>query len=201
MYVESSHTSRRSYVAALVLCLPLAGCIDWSYDRLRIGAGPADYARLLPDAGARRTAGGLTYFGQSAGRTDVIVVQLGEDRRVFGKWQATWVARLGRTGFRLRGAFAPQRAGLEQAGPTDVLRYMLLELATPQDDPLATTACGRMTAALLEYCRHWGKFDPPAGVTTQPAAGTPEVPAGGHAGFSAAPDGTYHFDYTHGTKP
>ncbi len=160
-----SGAARRSQalLCGVAICLLGAGslgCHDLSYRAAPLGAGPNDYDRIFPLEHLRLTDIGRCYLSpERNGRIDALVLQLGEDRRVVGRWQATFIDRTGRwnaeSGFRLRGEVFPERLGMGGARPFDTLKSVVLDLVDSANDPLSLAAHARIAAGLERVAQHF----------------------------------------------
>ncbi len=193
-----------SLLASLFLVATSTGCADWSYRAIEIGQNPRDYDNVLPRGLSRQTELGLCYFeAKDSGRSDAVVVNLGADRRVDGKWHATQIKRLvwrqPKTGYHLHGEFAPGRVGLGQAGPVDVLRLNLLALTERQVDPhvvRAHTLVAAGIARLIESSPDTSLAD----VCPDAEDLLALTSADGQAQLERDEAGVYHFEYHEGIE-
>lgn len=107
----------------------LAGCS--TFERVKIGQSPREYDSALPASASRRTALGIISLDeQIGGRQEAMLVLVGKDRRVCGRFR-TLIRPDGllRSGeFVFEGELDPVAAGLGGAGPRDALRSVLSDL-------------------------------------------------------------------------
>lgn len=116
----------------VVLALP-GGCARLVYDRIALGAPPAEFDQSLTAADTRQTALGRSSFTQRTPRqADAIVLLLGPDRRVAGK---LWAGRRsqdwrlgGGESLTLRGLIQRERYGVGQVSAVDALRLLWRDL-------------------------------------------------------------------------
>lgn len=195
---------RLAFPAVVTLCVLLGGCIDASYDKLKIGQQPRDYDKTLPMEFTRRTDLGLAYLEKSSdGRTDAIVVLLTTDRRVAGKLHAIYVERGGlmgvQRGYRLTGQLDPYLAETSTAGPVDTLRSLVTELLSYRGERMAMDAHAWVAVGLVRLMQRWpGVTD--VGVDTQPlTAWLEQVPGGGQGEIAVDSSGAYNFRYSTGS--
>ena len=180
-----------------------AGCADLSYDRIELNAGPQNWDRALPDLNKRQSDEGIAWGQDRGPRMDAILVQYGPDRRVYGKWQASFVNR--RTwlsheqGYRLRGEFDPAIAEVDQAGPFDVLRLLFSELVVETEDPVVR---GAHSLIGIGVRRIFEQFPSEANPPELPAAWerdwSERIGATGLVTITRRPTGRYHISYVTG---
>lgn len=175
------------------------GCLNWSYGRIELGAGPADYDRVLPMEDTRQTPLGFCYVGTNrAGRVDAFVVQVGVDRRVVAKWQATydpgdWFDRM--PSYRLRGMYDPSKTGLDQASLQDVVRMVLSQLGEIDVDQLQREAHGWIAAGLVRIGESFDGFAPADPLTPETETLLQDAPPGGDVEAYQDEQGVMHFRY------
>ncbi len=195
---------RAVIVASLLTCA--AGCVDWNYDRVRMGMSQQECARTLPEGQFRRTELGFSgLLRDSWGRTDAFVILLAPDGLVSAKLHATLLQRPawmgGAQGVRLRGLLDPQHAALDATGPVDTLRVLLDEVAGYKGAAASRAAHQWVGAALVRLLERWPHVDlDPAGYP-QLADMLEDVPAGGTGDINMDPQGRYSFGYQQGVQP
>lgn len=141
---RAASVPRATLLAALLVPLLLtnSGCMSWSYSRIAIGDGPQEYERLLPEEYVRRHEGAIHAMTTARdGSVEGLLLVIGSDRRVIGKWyaadlQRSWYRWSG-TGYRLRGEVDAQRAGIAADASADLVRRCALELSEPATDNLS----------------------------------------------------------------
>jgi hypothetical protein len=178
-----------------------SGCANLSYDRLALGQAPSEYERTLPAEKSRRTDLGLCYLDDDgAGNVDAIVVFLAHDRRITGKVHlARRVSNLwwdSSVQVELRGQVDPQLAGLNAAGPTDLLRALIADLAAYRGERLATAAHRWVAAGLIRTVQRLPNVDASQLVYPDLHETLEGVPPGGTARIGVDPGGAYEFGYT-----
>lgn len=188
--------------AGVVLLLGLGGgCANLSYDRLGLGQAPAEYERTLPADTSRRTTLGLCFLDDDdAGNIDAIVVFLAHDRRITGKvYLARRVSNLWwdkSVEVELRGQVDPKLAQLDAAGPTDLLRALIADLADYRGERLATEAHRWIAAGLIRTVQRLPNVDASQFVYPDLNEQLEGVPPGGTARIGVDPGGAYEFTYT-----
>ena len=198
----SKPNQRIASVVTLVAIVlpPLSGCANWSYNALHIGQTPREYADVLPRTFTRDTGDDLCYYEEKRGqRFEAIIVNLGADRRVDGKWQAQRRVRkdwLGRESlmYGLRGEFDPTRVGLDEAAAADVLRFYLLALTEWHDDPQVIMARGMIATGVVRLLESWPEIDLSDLADDVDALQLLSV-GGGTAKVAQDANGVFHFEY------
>lgn len=178
----------------------LPGCASWHYGRLKLGQAPNEYERVLPAEKVRRTERGLAFLSRDwTGRIDAIVVIVAENRRVAARVHASYgEQRYGfttRVAYRLRGEIDPKLYETQDAGPTDVLKLLLSQLAAYKGDKLAVESHAWIAAGLTRLLQ---RFPNVADQIAEPATmlGVSERVRGGGVGtVSADADGVLRFEY------
>jgi hypothetical protein len=187
---------------ALLACtaLLLAGCAEFGYDRIELGAEQRAYQQAFPEERMRRTPAGFCYLEKNAfGRTDAVVVLLTADRRVAGKLHATYVERKGpfqaETIYSLRGALDPELMRLEGTGPIDVLRAVAADLTSAPGDTFVREAHGWVAAGLMRLVQHWPHVGDEGPAFTRLTDMLDRIPAGGVACVTIDARGVYVVEY------
>lgn len=190
-------------LALLPGLIPLTGCASWSYDRIHIGAPRSEYETIFPREQTRLTDLGICSLqADRAGRVDVFLILVTQDRRVAGKIWATneergflgWNDR----GFRLRGEIDARLFGAQEAGPIDTLRLLASQLSDYRGEKLALDAHSWIIAGLVRLMQCWPSVKD-TGVSTERLTETLDrVPGGGTASLNADANGIVSFEYQFG---
>jgi hypothetical protein len=152
--------SRGLICVGLLAGVPLTGCASLSYDRIRLGAAPADYDNVLPSATTRRTTVGLTHWSDSPTSHDAVVILLSDDRRVAGKLHARRFASglwSQRNAPRYELVCELDRSLFEvgDTSPIDVMRMILADLAEAATEPSVRDAQDTIIAGIAQCLRRW----------------------------------------------
>ncbi len=191
----------------LLAALPLlSGCVQYSYDRLRIGQEQREYRLAFPEEKIRPTAAGFCFMEQgSLGRTDAVGVLLTRDRRIAGKLHAAHLERnlgLGpEVGYRLHAELDPRLLDTAGAGPIDALRVVADDLTVRGEDTFVRTAHGWVAAGLVRIIQQWPHVGDEGPAITRLTDALARVPAGGEARISVDPRGVYQIEYLQGKTP
>jgi hypothetical protein len=204
---SSAATCPRAVVMlATTTVLILAGCTAMTYDRIRLGRTQDECRQLLDQEVFRSCDIGYSGIQQDpAGRTNALVVLLGRDGLVGGKLQATLATPGGvplgqpsATGaalsFQLRGELDLAALALQGAGPLDVLRAVLSELAGQQTVQSAGAARELVAAGLVRLLERWPQLNP-ASQFPELAETLERVPAHGDARLGVTPQGLFFLQY------
>lgn len=189
------------------LALPLlAGCTDWSYDRIQLGMTQRECERALPEDTLWRTELGFCYRQENGlGRIDALVILLTQDQRVAGKLQATTYPPYQRVGsecgYRLRGELDPAASILGATGPVDVARVLTSDLAGYRGAKPAMEAHAWVAAGLVRLLERWPHGETAAASYPTLAEALARIPGGGEAQIAVNPRGVYLFEYRQPAVP
>lgn len=193
------------WIVPAVLLLAVGGCADMEYDRLKIGQSVSEYERVLPESISRTTSLGRCCLRSDAQRTDATVALVSDDRRLYGKLQATSIDRnwlLGRErGFRLRGEIDVRLARMRGAGPIDALRAIAGDLTGYRGERVAMDAHAWVAAGIVRVLQRWPNVSDVGVDPGQLAELLERVPAGGRTDYTVDERGVLIFEYRHGSAP
>ena len=192
------HTAARAIrpILTLALLTVLTGCSNWTYRHLQIGQTPHEYRRVLPTINTDQTPATVCYLKrQGSDRRDALVVLLTVDRRLAGKLRASYRQRKNEFTYRLDGKIDPRLYGTEDAGITNTLRALAIDLTEHPGRQLAVEVHTWVAAGivrLLAESPETGDF----GVSAQQLQKLFErVPAGGQSQLKRSEQGYIELEY------
>lgn len=192
---------RPAVIGLLAMLLGAVGCANWTYQNLRLGARPRQYDRVLPRDYTYRTSFGLTKVRTTSldrSRSEAVAIWLTEDRLLSVKAHA-YTQRQAlppATVYTLEIDVERELAGVAGAGPVDVLRVLLQDLAEAESPRLAQQSDAWIAAGLIRLAGALPAgqavaIEPP---TTRIADQLEDVPAGGVTTVDDT-GGTVHYVY------
>ncbi len=190
----------RSHAFALTALLTIAGCTQWTYDRIALGTPLSDAERSIPEDSRLRSDRAVALLeGGAPERVDAVVFLLTKDALVSGKFVAEYrpatAWTLGKGSYKLSGELDPKRAGIGELGPLDTLRAVADDLTNVRPEQSAGVAHAWVAAGLVRMLQSWPSATDEGPAYPRLTDILELVPAGGESKTALGEDGVFRISY------